>query len=260
MKEQIAVHCAYDEMVDINKLKPHPKNYNTHPQKQIELLAKNIKELGWRHPITVSKLSGYIVSGHARYTAAKYLGVKKVPVNFQDFKDESEEKIVMIADNRIAELAEIDKTALNKLLQEINFEGKDFDLTGYIDPKEIFKEDEEKQEEEEVSEKQKTKEDDFEEQYNPGIQTLKEKIKDIYKQSALQYEVNFWLCLVFESYEQKIEFLKHFEGLETRYNMYIDGVKLAEKIGIKLPESGYVVSKRKPEKAMIDMAMDFENK
>jgi len=58
----IEVHCAYDEMVDINKLKPHPKNYNTHPQKQIELLAKNIKELGWRHPITVSKLSGYVVS------------------------------------------------------------------------------------------------------------------------------------------------------------------------------------------------------
>jgi hypothetical protein len=62
----IIVHCSHDRIVPLAELKLNQRNYNKHPAQQIDLLAKNIKAVGWRHPITVSKLSGLIVAGHAR--------------------------------------------------------------------------------------------------------------------------------------------------------------------------------------------------
>jgi len=127
----IAVHCAYEKMVKVSGLKPNPRNYNKHPAQQIELLAKNIKAMGWRHPVIVSKLSGLIVAGHARLEAAKVLGVATVPVDFQAFASPEEETAYLIADNKIAELAEMDETALKELLAELTAADIDMDLTGF---------------------------------------------------------------------------------------------------------------------------------
>ncbi len=127
--DDIPVFCSYDEIVDINKLKPNPKSPNTHSDSQVSLLSEVIKKTGWRASITVSKLSGLIVKGHCKLKAAKYAGFSKVPVEYQDFKNEEEELAALLADNKIAELSEIDE----KLLKEI-FETCDFEellLTGY---------------------------------------------------------------------------------------------------------------------------------
>ena len=75
----VEVWCSFEELAKVDALKENPKNPNKHPDSQIELLAKNIKYLGWRHPITVSKRSGFIVAGHGRLMAAKKLGLKIVP-------------------------------------------------------------------------------------------------------------------------------------------------------------------------------------
>jgi ParB-like chromosome segregation protein Spo0J len=117
--------------VPLKDIKPNPRNYNKHPEAQIDLLAKNIKSVGWRHPITVSKLSGLIVAGHARLEAAKRLGLSSAPVNFQDFKDVSEEMAVLIADNRLAELAEPSMPELKDLLLELDTGALDMSLTGF---------------------------------------------------------------------------------------------------------------------------------
>ena len=63
-----------------------------------------MKHQGWRHPITVSKQSGYIVAGHGRLAAAQSLGWAKAPVDMQDFENEADEFAHLIADNKIAEL------------------------------------------------------------------------------------------------------------------------------------------------------------
>jgi ParB-like chromosome segregation protein Spo0J len=73
----IPIYCAYDENADITTLVPNPRNPNMHPQKQIELLAKIIKNQGWRAPITVSNRSGFVVRGHGRLLAAQLLGVAR---------------------------------------------------------------------------------------------------------------------------------------------------------------------------------------
>ncbi|MFA5385937.1 MAG: site-specific DNA-methyltransferase [Eubacteriales bacterium] len=130
---KISVHCSYDELVDIEKLVPNPRNPNTHPEKQISLLAKIIKAQGWRAPITVSNRSGFIVRGHGRLMAAQLLGVERVPVDRQDYATEAEEWADLVADNRITELAEMDIPKLGDILGELNVGDFDIELAGFTD-------------------------------------------------------------------------------------------------------------------------------
>jgi hypothetical protein len=123
-------------MVSIEELEQHPKNPNRHPKRQIELLAKIIKNQGWRNPITVSNLSKYIIRGHARYEAALLLGLKKVPVDFQQYATEEEELTDLIADNKIAELAKMEDDLTAQILKGLGKTGIDLDLTGFT-PAEI---------------------------------------------------------------------------------------------------------------------------
>lgn len=123
------VYCAFDEIIKIGELKENPKNPNTHSKEQIELLAEVIKKTGWRAPITISNLSGLIVKGHGRLLAARVAGFEEVPVEYQNFKDDEEEMAALLADNKIAELAEIDDEKLKEIFNEFDFE--DLSLTGY---------------------------------------------------------------------------------------------------------------------------------
>ena len=125
------LHCAHDELVPIESVVGNPKNPNTHPAAQIELLAKIISAQGWRAPITVSTRSGFVVRGHGRLAAAKLLGAEAVPVDFQDYESEAAEWADMIADNRIAELAETDTELLAELLRDIDAGELDLELTGF---------------------------------------------------------------------------------------------------------------------------------
>lgn len=130
----IPVYCSHSEMVEIEKVVPNPRNPNTHPDKQVALLAKIIKAQGWRNPIVVSKRSGFVVKGHCRLEAALALGAETVPVDYQDYANEAEEWADMIADNRVAELAEQDDDVLKGLLEELSAQDIDLDLTGFTAP------------------------------------------------------------------------------------------------------------------------------
>lgn len=127
----VPVYCAHDKIVDTVKMVPNPANPNKHPDDQIKMLAKIIKSSGWRQPITVSNRSGYIVKGHGRLMAAQLAGLDQVPVDYQDYASEAEEYADLIADNRIAELAEIDNKMLADIFAEIDTGEIDLDQTGY---------------------------------------------------------------------------------------------------------------------------------
>ena len=126
-----SVNCAFDELVDVEKLVPNPRNPNQHPQAQIALLAKIIAHQGWRSPIVVSNRSGFIVAGHGRHQAALALGLTQVPVDRQDFASEADEWAHLIADNRLTELAEVDEAGLRDLLGELKATDLDMELTGF---------------------------------------------------------------------------------------------------------------------------------
>jgi ParB-like chromosome segregation protein Spo0J len=71
------------------------------------------------------------VAGHARIEAAKLLNINAVPVDYQPFASTDEETAYLIADNRIAELAERDNAVLKDLLESIDCGDSDLELTGY---------------------------------------------------------------------------------------------------------------------------------
>jgi DNA modification methylase len=127
----INIYCAYDAIAQIDTLKPNPANPNKHPPEQIALLAKIIREQGWRNPIVISNRSGLITKGHARLEAARQLGAKMLPIDRQDYASDSEELADMIADNRIAELAEPDRFMLRELMEQLDTGDFDMDLTGF---------------------------------------------------------------------------------------------------------------------------------
>lgn len=129
----VPVYCAYDELVDTAGIVGNPRNPNTHPEAQVELLAKIISSTGWRQSITISRRSGFVVKGHGRLAAAQLAGIPKCPVEYQDYSSEAEEWADLTADNRLAELAEIDGVKLADLLSELTREDFPMELTGYTD-------------------------------------------------------------------------------------------------------------------------------
>ncbi len=129
----VPVFCAHDAIVDVAKLVPNPKNPNQHPDSQIQLLGRIIRQAGWRQPITVSKRSGFIVKGHGRLAAALLEGMKEAPVDYQNYTSEAEEYADLVADNRIAELAETDNKLLADIFAEIDTGEIPMELTGYTE-------------------------------------------------------------------------------------------------------------------------------
>lgn len=126
----IPVFCSHDDIIPTAKLKENPLNPNFHPKEQITLLADIIERTGWRQPITISNQSGCIVKGHGRLAAAKLKGWCNVPVDYQDYSNKDEEYADLIADNRLAELSEIQEDVMAELIQSFD-DSEMLNLTGY---------------------------------------------------------------------------------------------------------------------------------
>ena len=135
-KQKLNIDCSYDKLVPVKDLRPNPANPNKHTQQQIELLAAIIKATKWRYPITVSKQSGLIVTGHCRYEASKHLGLDAVPVSFQSFDSNADELAELARENKIREYAEIDGQMMADLLVELDQVNYDLNLVA-MTPEEI---------------------------------------------------------------------------------------------------------------------------
>ena len=69
-------------------------------------------------------------------------------------------------------------------------------------------------------------------------------------------EVNYWLCLVFQSYDQKVEFLSRLGNPETLYRLYADGQTIAQAMGIDITPNQERPQTVVVEKALADMTME----
>ena len=123
--KDVKIMCLYDALIDPIELKDNPKNRNKHGQDQIERLADIYKYQGIRHPIIVSRLSGFIVAGHGRKLAAIRAGVAEMPVVFQEFESAEQEYAFIQSDNAIALWADLDLSGINS---DMEFFGPDFNI------------------------------------------------------------------------------------------------------------------------------------
>lgn len=118
------------ENVKIDKLKPYPNNARTHNKKQIEKIAKSIKEFGFINPVIVDKDYG-IIAGHGRVLAASELGMTEVPCIFVEGLTEEQKRAYIIADNKLALDAGWDYDLLKLEIEELNDLDFDVSLTGF---------------------------------------------------------------------------------------------------------------------------------
>jgi len=127
----IKIEAKEIKMVDVELLIPNPKNNNRHPPEQYERLKKIVSRQGFRVPIEVSNQSGFIVCGHLRYDVACQLGMKQVPVVYQDFESPALEYAHLTAENEISRWAELDKHAVYTELKDLDLD--DIELLGLED-------------------------------------------------------------------------------------------------------------------------------
>lgn len=89
------------EQWPIQKVLPYANNAKEHPDAQISKLAVSISQFGFVNPVLVDA-SGVLIAGHGRVAAARFLGLKKIPVIQLGHLSETEAKALRIADNSTA--------------------------------------------------------------------------------------------------------------------------------------------------------------
>ena len=112
----------------IASLTPHRRNARTHSRKQIQQLARSIKEFGFTNPVLIDAASG-ILAGHGRVEAAKLLGMTEVPTIELAALNDEQRRTYAIADNRLGELAGWDPDLLRLELGELSVAFPELDLT-----------------------------------------------------------------------------------------------------------------------------------
>jgi ParB-like chromosome segregation protein Spo0J len=103
--------------MNISELKPHPENYQLHPDSQLDQIEASIRQHGFYRNVVVAK-DKTILAGHGVVQAAKRMGKKRVPVIQLDIDSTDPKALkVMTSDNEINNLAKVNDRALTELLK-----------------------------------------------------------------------------------------------------------------------------------------------
>lgn len=103
--------------MNISELKPHPQNYQLHPDSQLDQIAASISQHGFYRNVVIAN-DKTILAGHGVVEAAKRMGKKRVPVIQLDISPDDPKALkVMTSDNEINNLAKVNDRALTELLK-----------------------------------------------------------------------------------------------------------------------------------------------
>jgi DNA modification methylase len=115
-------------------LKPNPRNPRTHSKRKITDLAAAIRAVGFITPIVVDQ-ADMILAGHARWQAAKLLGLTNLPTICAAGMPQEHLDLFVIADNKFSERAGWDRPKLAVYLEELQIKleplNMDLSLTGF---------------------------------------------------------------------------------------------------------------------------------
>lgn len=113
----------------LDDLKPHPRNYQEHPEDQLEHLTQAITQHSFYKNIVVAR-DLTILAGHGAWLAARASGMTTIPAVRLDLDPFSPEALKIIAaDNEISRFAARDDRSLTELLKEVR-ETDAFGLAG----------------------------------------------------------------------------------------------------------------------------------
>ena len=126
MKNESA--AIWESIDKLQKWKDNPRKNKA----AIKHVAESISRFGFASPIIARAADKMIIAGHTRYEAAKELGLDKVPVRYLDL-DPADSKLLALADNKTAEIADWDTEKLEQVMQEILDEGLTLEGLGWTD-------------------------------------------------------------------------------------------------------------------------------
>jgi len=109
---------------------PSPRNARTHSDAQVAEIAGSIRAFGFTNPILIGE-AGEVIAGHGRLAAARLLGLAEVPVILVKGLSETQQRQLMLADNRIALNAGWDLELLHVELKELSALGSDLKALGF---------------------------------------------------------------------------------------------------------------------------------
>ena len=129
LKDRDAIERRKTRWVSYTELQMHPRNNRHHPQEQIEHMVQSLREQGFYRNLVCAR-DGTILAGHGLWTAARRMGVQKLPVTFLECAPEDPVALkVLIADNHLQHMAEDDDRNLAEQLRELQ-EGDADSLVG----------------------------------------------------------------------------------------------------------------------------------
>jgi ParB-like chromosome segregation protein Spo0J len=124
----------------LDTIKPYPRNARRHTPAQISAIKRSMAEFGWTAPMLIA--DGQIIAGHARHRAASELiaaggsipGAPEpgtAPTIDLSHLPPDKRRAYVLADNRLAELADWDVELLRYELTELSGLGMDPAVIGY---------------------------------------------------------------------------------------------------------------------------------
>lgn len=115
--------------MNLSELTPYDKNPRLNDE-AVPKVAESIQQFGFKVPLVIDS-NNVIVAGHTRFRAALQLGLDSVPCIVADDLSDAQIRAFRLADNKVAEFAEWDFTALNEELEAL----ADFDMSdfGFMD-------------------------------------------------------------------------------------------------------------------------------
>jgi hypothetical protein len=122
--------AARPEFWPLERIIPYPQNARTHPEAQIALLARLMREHGVDQPIVVDE-AGVVLKGHGRLLAAKLAKFPVFPVAQHFDKTEVEKVAMRLEDNQLALLSGWDHELIRGEFQILKTAGYDMPLLGF---------------------------------------------------------------------------------------------------------------------------------
>jgi ParB family transcriptional regulator, chromosome partitioning protein len=120
------------EYINITELKPSPKNARLHSQEHVEQLIASIREFGFTNPILIDE-DNNVIAGHGRLEAMKRTFHDSIAcVRLLGLTDQ-QKQAYMLADNKLALNSEWDITKLQEAINELDAEGFDLTIAGFIE-------------------------------------------------------------------------------------------------------------------------------
>lgn len=113
------------EMVPLSRLKPHPENYQDHPQDELDQIRASLLEHGFYRNIIIAN-EDTILGGHGVVLVCRQLteegiaGFDVIPCNRKDYApDDPRAMRILIGDNEIRHLAAVNDRKLSELLKDL---------------------------------------------------------------------------------------------------------------------------------------------